>query len=176
MEGTAAMFKVNDVIVYGMQGVCKIVDIEEKNISGKQMRYFVVKPVNDQGSTIFAPTDNEAVLKKMRKLLSVEEINALIDSMPEEKQEWITNMNERRDYFKGILASGEPAKLIQMIKSIYAHKTEREADGKRLPASDEQIFKDAEKVLYHEFQYVLQLESKNDLMRYILSRIENQNC
>ena len=61
------MFKVNDVIIYGTQGVCKIEDIEEKSISGTKKAYYVIKPVNDNGSTIFAPTDNEFVLKKMRR-------------------------------------------------------------------------------------------------------------
>ena len=35
------MFKVNDVLVYGSQGVCKIVDIEEKSISGAKKKYYV---------------------------------------------------------------------------------------------------------------------------------------
>ena len=33
---------------------------------------------------------------------------------------------------------------------------------------DEYFFKDAEQILYNEFQYVLQLESKEALMDYIL--------
>ena len=28
------MFQVNDVIIYGAQGVCKITNIEEKTVSG----------------------------------------------------------------------------------------------------------------------------------------------
>ena len=62
------MFQVNDVIIYGTQGVCKIADTEEKMVSGKRKTYFVLKPVSDRGATIFVPTDNELVLKKMRRL------------------------------------------------------------------------------------------------------------
>ena len=36
------MFKINDVIVYGSQGVCEIVDIEEKSIGGVRKNYFVL--------------------------------------------------------------------------------------------------------------------------------------
>ena len=64
------MFKINDVLVYGTQGVCKIVDIEEKSISGTKKKYYVLKPSDEKRPTIFAPVDNEHVLKKMRKLLS----------------------------------------------------------------------------------------------------------
>lgn len=170
--GRSVMFKVNDVIIYGTQGVCQIVGIEEKTISGAKKNYFVIKPVNDNGSTTFAPTDNEHVLKKMRKLLTEEEINKLIDSMPDEKTAWIANVNERKELYKNLLAGGDHAALIQMIKALYAHKKEREAAGKRLHTMDENFFKDAERILYNEFQYVLKLNSKTELMKYIFSRIE----
>ena len=165
------MFQVNDVIIYGTQGVCEITAIEEKSISGAKKRYFVLRPVKDQGSTIYAPTDNESVLKKMRRLLTVDEIHALIDSMPDEKTVWIDNVNERKDCYRQLLASGNHSALIQMIKAIYAHKKEREAAGKRLHMMDEHFFKDAEQILYNEFQYVLNLSGKDALMRYILERI-----
>lgn len=58
------MFKINDVVVYGTQGICKIVDIEEKTVSKVSKKYFVLKPVNNNDSTIFLPTDNENSLKK----------------------------------------------------------------------------------------------------------------
>ena len=102
----------------------------------------------------------------MRKLLSVEEINHLIDSMPEEETNWIVNENERREYFKQVIAGGDHLELIKMIKAIYIHKNERQAAGKRLHTTDERFFKDAEQILYDEFQYVLKLESKSDLATF----------
>ena len=166
------MFQVNDVIIYGNQGVCKIAAIEEKSISGAKREYFVLRPIKDQGSTIYAPTDNALVRNKMRRLLTVCEINHLIDSMPDEKPVWIDNVNERKECYKNLLASGDHSAIIQMIKSIYAHKKEREAAGKRLHVMDEHFFKDAEQILYNEFQYVLNLSGKDALMKYILERIE----
>ena len=166
------MFKVNDVIIYGTQGVCQIAGVEEKTVSGAKRNYFVLKPVNDKGATIFAPTDNERVLKKMRRLLSKAEINSLIDSMPGEDVVWIKNDNDRKERYREILAIGDHVELIKMIKAIYTHKKEREAEGKRLHMVDEHFFKDAEQILYNEFQYVLKLSSKNELMEYIFSRIE----
>lgn len=169
------MFQVNDVIIYGAQGVCKITGTEEKTVSGKKKTYFVLKPVGDKGSTIFAPTDNELVLKKMRRLLTKDEIHKLIDSMRSENAVWVENENERRELYKSILAKGDHLELIKMIKAIYAHKKEREAEGKRLHMSDERFFKDAEQILYSEFQYVLDLEGKADLKTYIFARIDTQD-
>ena len=166
------MFQINDVIVYGAQGVCVITGTEEKVISGKKKTYFVLKPVSEKGSTIFVPTDNELVLGKMRRLLTKDEIHKLIDSMELENALWVENENERRELYKSILAKGEHSELIKMIKAIYTHKKQREAEGKRLHMSDERFFKDAEQILYNEFQYELGLGSKDDLLTYIFERIE----
>lgn len=165
------MYQIKDVIMYGSQGVCEITGIEEKSISGVKRKYFVLKPVRDNGSTIFAPTDNEQVLKKMRRLLSAEEINTLIDSMAKEEAAWIANESQRKDVFRATLAGGNHSELIRMIKAIYLHKQEREAAGKRLHMTDDRFFKDAEQILYNEFQYVLKLSNKEELMSYILARI-----
>ena len=110
------MFQVNDVIIYGAQGVCKITGTEEKTVSGKKKTYFVLKPVCDKGSTIFAPTDNEFVLKKMRRLLTIDEIHQLIDSMRSENAVWVENENERKELYKSILTKGDHLDLIKMIR------------------------------------------------------------
>lgn len=161
------MFQVNDVVVYGTQGVCKIVGTEEKAVGRTKKTYFVLKPVNEKGSTIFAPMDNPLVLNKMRRLLTKEQIHSLIDSMPEENAVWVENESERKELYKNILANGDHLELIQMIKSIYTHKMQREAEGKRLHMSDERFFRDAEQILYNEFQYVLDIGSKDALIDYI---------
>lgn len=166
------MFEMNDMIIYGVQGVCKIEDIEERTFSGVRKTYFVLKPINEKGSTIYAPTDNEFVLKKMRRLLTIDEIHKLIDSMPEENAVWIENESERKVRYKEVLAGGAHLELIKMIKAIYTHKNECESEGKRLHMSDERFFKEAEQILYNEFQYVLHLDCKEDLMKYIFERIE----
>ncbi len=166
------MFQVNDVIIYGTQGVCKITGTEEKTVSGKKKTYFVLKPVSNQGATIFAPTDNEVVLRKMRRLLTRDEIHKLIDSMRSENAVWVANESERKELYKSTLAKGDRMELIKMIKAIYTYKKEREAEGKRLHLSDERFFKDAEQILYNEFQYVLDLGGRDDLMSYIFGRLE----
>ena len=166
------MFQINDVIIYGNQGVCRITGAEEKCVNGKKRTYFVLKPVEDKGATIFAPTDNELVLRKMRRLLTKAEIHQLIDSMESENAPWEENENLRKEQFKAILTKGDHLELIQMIKAVYAHKKAREAEGKRLHMADERFFKDAEQILYNEFQYVLDLKDREELMQYIVARLE----
>ena len=167
------MFKINDVVVYGSQGVCEIVGINEERVDGAIRNYFVLKPKNDKGSTFYVPTWNEKALGKMRKVMTKEDVDALIDSMPRRNPTWIENENERKDAYRKILASGDQAAIISMVQALFLHKKQREAEGKRLHISDEYFMKDAEQILYNEWQYVLNVD-KAGLMAYIFDRIEGK--
>jgi CarD family transcriptional regulator len=166
------MFKINDVVVYGAQGVCEIVGINQEKVGGVIKNYFVLKPKNDKGATFYVPTWNEKAWGKMRKVMTQEDVNALIDAMPSKTPTWIANENERKETYRKILASGDHAAIISMIQALYLHKKEREDQGKRLHMSDEYFMKDAEQILYNEWQYVLNVD-KAGLMNYIFSRIES---
>ena len=166
------MFQINDVVVYGAQGVCKIVGTQDQKIDGANKTYFVLKPTDDRGATFYVPTWNEKALAKIRKVMTKQDVDALIDSMPNKKPAWIENENERKETYKRILASGNQAQIISMIQAIYLHKKQREAEGKRLHISDEHFMKDAEQLLYNEWQYILNVD-KAGLMAYIFYRIEH---
>ncbi len=167
------MFKVKDVVVYGSQGVCEIIGIEDQKVGGEVKKFFVLKPKDDKGATCYVPTWNEKAWGKMRRVMTPNEINSMIDSMPDKKPNWIDNENERKETYRQILASGDQAAIISMLQALFLHKKERQAEGKRLHLSDERFMKDAEQLLYHEWQYVLNLD-KDSLMAYIIERIESR--
>ena len=165
------MFQVNDVVIYGSLGVCEIISIDDRKIDGTIKKYFVLRPNNDKNATFYVPTWNEKAWRKMRKVMTKEEVNALIDSMPRTSPAWIENESERKEAYKKILASGDQSAMISMLQALFIHKREREAAGKRLHVSDEHFMKDAEQLLYNEWQYVLNVD-KQGLMDYIFERIE----
>lgn len=165
------MFQISDVVVYGSQGVCEIVGIDEKKLDGTVKKYFVLKQKNDREATFYVPTWNENAWGKMRKVLTKAEVDTFIDMMPNNAPTWIDNENERKEIYKKILTSGDQVAVISMIQVLFLHKQEREAVGKRLHMSDAHFLKDAEALLYNEWQYVLDLD-KASLMDYILSRID----
>lgn len=164
------MFEINDTIVYGTHGVCRIENIEIKEFSGASKQYYVLKPVNDSSATLYVPTYNEKLVGKMRKLLTEQEVYCLIETMPQKETIWYQNENERREEYKRVIERGDHSELIGIIKAIYLQKQKREAEGKHLYISDERFFKDAENILYNEFQYVLSI-SKEELLSIIFSKI-----
>ena len=162
------------MVVYGTEGVCQIIGVENQKVGTENKVYFVLKPKSDKEATFYVPTWNEKALGKMRKVMTKQDVDALIDSMPERKPTWIENEKERKEVYKNILAGTDQAAVISMVQALYIRKKEREAEGKRLHMSDEYFMKDAEQRLYNEWQYVLNVD-KAGLMAYIFERIERNN-
>ncbi len=51
------MFKVNDKVVYGTHGVCKIAEITNKTVGKCTMNYYVLKPIYQENQTLYVPTE-----------------------------------------------------------------------------------------------------------------------
>lgn len=165
------MFQVNDIVLYSSSGVCKITEITQKEIGNQKIDYYVLKPVYENRSTVFVPTKNEALLAKMRRLLSKEEIYALIREMPEEELIWIEDDAERKEEYRKLLLEGDRRQLVKLIKTLYLHQQKRLEAGKRVHIADSQFLREAEEALYNEFAYVLGLK-REEVLPFIVGQIE----
>ena len=57
------MFKVNDYVMYGMTGACKVIDIKkEKFMNNEQKECYVLSPIYSKNMTIKIPVDNKKVI------------------------------------------------------------------------------------------------------------------
>ena len=165
------MIKVNDTVLYGSHGVCTVAGTLTRQVGGREVEYFLLKPVFERSSSIYVPTQNEALVSKMKRILSAEEIFEMIRSMPEEEQLWIENEADRRRMFQEILNSGDRGRLVRLIKTLYLRQQNRLEQKKNLLMSDEKFLKDAERILYEEFAYVLKLE-RDQVLPFIMNQIE----
>lgn len=165
------MFKTDDTVLYSTQGVCKITDITEKKIYGETVKYYVLKPFHHQESVLFVPTENEKLTSKMRRVLSADEIYEIIDNMPNEDMEWISDENLRKQKYRDIIFSGDRRELVKIIKALYSHQKEQAARGKKLHQCDEKMLKEAEKMMYDEFAFALKIEP-DQVLSFICDRIE----
>jgi CarD family transcriptional regulator len=151
------MYSVNDIVTYGLHGVCKISEIASRNIDGKAVDYYILKPIYDDSFTIAIPVENEALTHKMRLPLTKEEIYALINALPERNDIWIENESARVKAYKEALAMADMQELLLLFKSLVHRKKEQEHHKKRLHNVDERFFKNIESALYNEISYVLEL-------------------
>lgn len=53
------MFSINDTVLYGANGVCRITDICQKEFSGVIKDYYILTPLSNETMTIFVPVNNK---------------------------------------------------------------------------------------------------------------------
>ncbi len=106
----------------------------------------------------------------MRPILSLEEVYFLIKAMPNEPTIWIGNDRERREKYKEIIAKGNRVELVRLIKTLYLHQQLQQGKGKKLNVADNQVMKEAEKMLCDEFAYVLAIE-REQAIPFVLNKL-----
>ena len=74
------MYKVDDLVVYGKNGVCRINGIGKIAISDSDRLYYTLVPVYKNEEVIYAPVENGKIV--MRHIISREEAKALIKRIP----------------------------------------------------------------------------------------------
>lgn len=142
-------------VVYGIHGVCTIVDVETKSVDRKKVEYFVLEPKEQPGARYYVPTHNPAALAKLRPLLSAEELETLLASESTRRISWIADENLRKQKYRELINSADRAALISMIRALYRHKQEQLEAGRKFHQCDENFLRDAQKLLCSEFSLVL---------------------
>lgn len=164
-------YNVNDTVIYKTNGICKITEIAEQDFTGKNIEYFVLKPVYDNKRTIYISVQNEKLIAEMRRILSADEICDLIKTIPIENTIWIVNDSERSQRYKEILTRGDRTDLFRLIKTLYQRQRLQNEKGKKLHIADERFLKEAEKMLHEEFAYVLNIK-REQVLPFILDQME----
>ena len=151
------MHKIGENVVYGGNGVMTVVDIREERFGDTMRSYYVLREVGSRSESLtFVPTDNEKLVSQMRALLTRDEIIEVLRSSKNAPDcEWAKDSRSRTERFRQIMESGDRAKIISMIRTIYNAGIRREDEGKKNFLSDENAMRKAEKLLYSEFSLVL---------------------
>jgi len=166
------LFNINDVVIYGSTGVCRITDIGTPAFHGadKSRRYYTLKPIFGDG-VIYCPVDNSKVF--IRPVIAREQAERIIDAIPEITAQAYHNRNAQliSEHYSEAINSHDCAELIELVMSIY-HKKQNLAEQKRkLGQVDECFMKKAEELLYGELAVALGIE-RDKVQQYIALRIE----
>ena len=125
----------------------------------------------DVHSTSYLPVDSPEVSQKIRRLITKDEIDSVIDGVEQMDMEWIENGKARLERFNEILASGSRTEALWLVKVLSKHKAEVEAQNRKFYASDARVLASAEKLVCEEFAFVLGCD-KNEVIPYIVSRLK----
>lgn len=164
------MFEVGDYIVYGNSGVCQVTEIGylDSSMVREKKQYYTLIPCYSSGNKIFTPVDNEKVI--MRPVLTMQEAQELIRQIPEIDSLWIADEKRRESIYKEAFRTCDCKELVRIIKTIWLHKKNRQAAGKKTTAVDDRYFQMAENNLYGELAYSLGME-KDQVRDHIIQEI-----
>lgn len=160
------MFLIGEYIIYGANGVCKVVDITDQPIKGTRetRKYYVLEPVYMKDSTIYTPVDNEKVV--MRRILKEDEARHLIDKITEIPTIDIKEEKSRNQYYSDSIKTYDCENLVSVVKTVYQRKQARTSHGKKVLSMDDTYLKKAEDLLYGEMAIALSIP-KDTVCRYI---------
>lgn len=153
------MIQVGDRVVYGVQGVCDVVECETRTVNKKQVIYLVLEPLGQPGSRYLVPSQNEAALAKLKKLLTRKELEDLIHSDLIRKDHWIQDEGQRKQAYRELITGSDRQKLMGMVHSLYRHREKQMEQGRKMHICDENFLRDAEKLLAGEISVVMNLDA-----------------
>lgn len=166
------MFQKGDQIVYGNSGVCRVDAIgplEGARGEDRKRRYYTLSALHGT-ERIFVPVDTGVF---MRPVLSREEADALIDSLPDMEPTVCAEQNASAlaAHYHAAFESHKSEDLLQLMRDIYAKGRVSAGRGKTLGMIDQRYQKKAEELIYGEFAVALDIppEAVED---YIAKRME----
>ena len=167
-----AKFWPDEFVAYGSSGVCRVISQENCSFDGEhEESYYKLCPVDGSRSTYYVPVSSAH--KRLRPLLTKEEIYDLIDEMKQGKEkEWCSDSRERRGIFHDILRSDDYRQIIQMMRSLHQQQARRAQGGRKLAAADEAAMHAAESRMYQEFSIVLNIKPEQ-VHRFIINRLSD---
>lgn len=166
------MYQVGDKVVYGIHGVCCVVDQEERLVDRKRLTYLALEPIGQDGARFLVPIQNAAAMAKLRRMLSREELEAILKSDEVRADGWIKDENQRKQAYRELINSGDRTKLMCMVHTLYRHKAAQAAAGRKCHLCDENFLRDAEKLLTSEISIVLNMDS-DQVRSYIRDRFND---
>jgi len=165
------MYQVGETVFYGTEGVCRVEEIREMKVNRETAEYYVLRPIYREGSTVFVPVKNELLTSRMRPLLTKKQINKMIDEVNEADEDWIDDASRRKAEFQRVLVGADRRELLSMVRVLYLRRQNLQTVGKRLRTNDEQMLRDAQKLLDDEFSVVLGIKPR-EVADYIRNRIK----
>lgn len=162
------MYQTGNLVVYGIHGVCRIVELEERTVDRKRVQYYVLEPLEASGARYLIPTHNEAAVAKLRPVMSREALEEMLRSENVREDAWIADENQRKQHYRELINSGDRAALVRMVSTLHRHKAAQASAGRKFHLCDDNFLRDAEKLLSSEFSLVLGIEP-SQVGNYVLT-------
>jgi CarD family transcriptional regulator len=158
-------FKVNQEIVYPLQGVGKIIKIEERPFKDEELLYYIIYlEVSDM--TVMVPVDKAEELG-IRAIVSKPESEKALKLISEDYEPVSTDWKLRYQMNLDLLKSGSVMDIATVVRTLY-HRSK----VKELPILERKLFDNALKLLVDEVSFSIN-KSKEDVEALVFSKLES---
>ena len=155
------MFEIGECVVYGTNGICRVTDICPSPYDPSDTRsFYLLVPVrNPMSSTIYTPVDNGRV--PIRRLMTPEEIDAFILTIPQIEMLAVPVEKQRRELYRNTVGSLCPEGYVSVMKAVEERRERLSAAHKHVPVSDLEYGRLARHMLYSEISHVLAIAEES---------------
>lgn len=161
------MYRVGEYLLYGGHGICVIDEVTKKYFSGKEKLYYCLHPLSHPDLTLFFPVDGDH--SKLKKMLTKEEAQALINVFKEPAKEWIEKNTERSQYFNSIIKSEDRREIAELLNMLMRRKIKLKQEEKKLPMQETKLLQDVSNIFYNEL--AISLSTSTDEISKRISEI-----
>ena len=160
------MFDVNDTLMYGSFGVCRVEAIEMRDFMGAEREYYVLRHLFSPNNTFYVPVDSETAVGQLHTVCSKKTAEELIGQIRSEAPRWTADDAARKAEYSRIIDSADRLEMLRQMKALLLHRRELTENGKKLHSSDERFLSIAGNILSEEFAYALGTD-RSEALRYI---------
>lgn len=165
-------FREGQLVAYGANGVCVVDEIKKMKLMPDMApeMYYILKTIRDDASKVFVPVNNSRLVSRMRNVMNEDQLRSMISTTQIDEMSWNDNRRERADEFHDIIGEGVSGKLLSMVYCLHKRKESLMDAGKKLPVTDSNALKTAERLLEDEISCVMHIEEKDvyDFIRGII--------
>lgn len=159
-------FQLKQQVVYPLQGVGQVIEINNKNFKGKSLLYYTIYlEISDM--TVYVPVDKAEGLG-IRAIVSKRESNKALDLISKEYEPVNADWKLRYQMNVDLLKSGRVTDIAQVVHTLY-HRSKI----KELPILERKLFDNALKLMVDEISFSIG-KSKEDVENLIFSKMEIQ--
>ena len=163
------MFEINDNVIHKSAGACVVHDIVTEDFGAGLQQYYYLKPRFENNTNrnleIYLPVEKEQDF--IRKPLSKEKVEMLIDAIPTMEKIWINDAKKRKQLFEEIYYSGDVKGLCQLVKLLYIDQT---FFTKPMSLTDKNFLTKIKTNIFDEFAIALNIEPQ-EIEQYISGQL-----
>ncbi len=140
------MFKIGDVVVHPIHGVCSIENYEEKDLCNKKVSYYVLN-IFLKKMKILVPVENSEEVG-LRKITDSSQIDKVFDVLKGKPDELPSNWNKRFKIHLDKIKTGDIFEVAQVVRNLY-----QKEKNKKLSLGEKRIYENVKHILIGEIVY-----------------------